>query len=73
MELRQKVIWRSGIVLWAGAGTVFPRFSEIRSREILPEFGLGYRWEFKRNSNVRIDYGIGRHSSGFVFSLNESF
>lgn len=73
VELRQKVIWRSGIVLWAGAGTVFPRFSEIRSREILPEFGIGYRWEFKRNSNVRIDYGIGRHSSGFVFSLNESF
>ncbi len=73
IELRQHVWRRSGIVVWGGAGTVFPRFREIRFRHILPECGIGYRWEFKRNSNVRIDYGIGRHSTGFVFSLNESF
>ncbi|MDE6328953.1 MAG: BamA/TamA family outer membrane protein [Duncaniella sp.] len=73
IEIRQKLIRRSGIVLWVGAGTVFPKFKDIRYRNILPECGMGYRWEFKRNSNVRIDYGIGRNSSGFVFSLNESF
>ncbi len=72
-ELRQKIWNRSGIVVWVGAGTVFHHLREIETKHFLPECGLGYRWEFKRNSNVRIDYGIGRKSTGFVFSLNESF
>lgn len=72
-ELRQHVWRRSGVVVWAGAGTVFPRFDAMRLRKVLPEVGVGYRWEFKNRVNVRLDFGIGRNSSGFLFGINEAF
>ena len=73
VELRQHVYRRSGVVAWVGAASVFPRFSAIRFREILPNFGVGYRWEFRKNTNLRLDYGIGKHQSGIVFQINEAF
>ena len=74
VELRQHVWKRNGIVVWAGAGTVFPKFSVLRSRQILPNAGVGYRWEFKKNVNVRLDYGFGKSGqSGFLFNINEAF
>lgn len=74
VELRQHVWKRNGIVVWAGAGTVFPKFSSLRSRQILPNAGVGYRWEFKKNVNVRLDYGFGKSGqSGFLFNINEAF
>ncbi len=34
----------------------------------------GYRWEFKKNVNVRLDYGFGKSGqSGFLFNINEAF
>ena len=74
IELRQHIWRRNGIVLWAGAGTVFPRFSELKFKHILPCVGAGYRWEFKKNVNVRLDYGIGKAGqTGFIFNINEAF
>lgn len=74
VELRQHVWKRNGIVVWGGAGTVFPKFSALRSRQILPNAGVGYRWEFKKNVNVRLDYGFGKSGqSGFLFNINEAF
>lgn len=74
VELRQHVWKRNGIVVWAGAGTVFPQFSALRSSQILPNAGVGYRWEFKKNVNVRLDYGFGKSGqSGFLFNINEAF
>lgn len=74
VELRQHVWKRNGIVVWTGAGTVFPKFSELRSNRILPNVGVGYRWEFKKNVNVRLDYGFGKSGqSGFLFNINEAF
>lgn len=74
VELRQHVWKRNGIVVWAGAGTVLPKFSALRSRQILPNAGVGYRWEFKKNVNVRLDYGFGKSGqSGFLFNINEAF
>lgn len=74
IELRQHVWRRNGIVLWAGAGTVFPKFSEMRMNHVLPNYGLGYRWEFKKNVNVRLDYGFGKAGqSSFIFNINEAF
>lgn len=74
VELRQHVWKRNSIVVWAGAGTVFPKFSELRSNRILPNVGVGYRWEFKKNVNVRLDYGFGKSGqSGFLFNINEAF
>lgn len=74
VELRQYVWKRNGIVVWVGAGTIFPKFSALRSKQILPNAGVGYRWEFKKNVNVRLDYGFGKSGqSGFLFNINEAF
>lgn len=73
VELRQHVYRRSGVVLWVGAGNVFPRFDDFKFKQTLPNVGVGYRWEFKKRVNVRLDYGIGRDDSGFYFSMNEAF
>lgn len=73
IELRQHVYGRSGAVAWLGAGNVFPDLKNISVRHSLPNFGIGYRWEFKHKVNIRLDYGFGRHTSGFVFSINEAF
>ncbi len=74
IELRQHVWRRNGIVVWAGAGTVFRRFGDMRLGHLLPNYGVGYRWEFKKNVNVRLDYGFGKAGqSGFLFNINEAF
>ena len=73
VELRQKVWRRNGIVVWAGVASLFPRLTDINLHHLLPNFGIGYRWEFKKNVNVRVDYGIGRHESGIFFNINEAF
>ncbi|MDE6271193.1 MAG: BamA/TamA family outer membrane protein [Muribaculaceae bacterium] len=73
VEIRQHVWHRNGFVVWCGAGSVFSRFSQITHRSILPNYGLGYRWEFKHRVNVRADLGFGRGCTGFIFSINEAF
>lgn len=73
IELRQHIWRRNGAVVWIGAGTVFPDFKALRWREVLPNYGIGYRWEFKKFMNVRLDLGFGRHQTGFIFSINEAF
>ena len=56
------------------AGTVFNKFSALRVNRVLPNYGIGYRWEFKKNVNVRLDYGFGKNGqSGFLFNINEAF
>ena len=73
-ELRQHIWHRNGIVVWAGAGTIFSKFSNIRINRVLPNYGFGYRWEFKKNVNLRLDYGFGKAGQGgFVFNVNDAF
>lgn len=55
------------------AGSVFPRLSEMNFKELLPNYGVGFRWEFKKNVNVRFDLGFGKGERGFVFNINEAF
>ena len=73
VELRQHVWRRSGIAVWLGAGEVFPNFKSLKWDWILPSAGIGYRWEFKKNINIRFDFGVGRKSTNFIFSINEAF
>lgn len=73
LELRQHIWRRNGAVIWVGGGSIFPKFSAMRLRHILPNYGIGYRWEFKRFINVRLDLGFGRGETGFIFSINEAF
>lgn len=74
LELRQHVWKRNGVVFFVGAGTVFPDFNKLTISRVLPNWGFGYRWEFKKNVNVRLDYGFGKNGeSGFLFNINEAF
>lgn len=73
VEFRQHVWRRSGVVLWGGIGSVFPKISEMRIGKLLPNIGIGYRWEFKKFSNVRLDFGIGRGETAFIFNIDEAF
>lgn len=72
VELRQHVWRRNGITLWAGLGNVF--HDERTFKKILPNYGIGYRWEFKKRVNVRLDLGFGKSGqNGFIFNINEAF
>jgi len=73
VELRQKIYGRHGCVVWIGAAEVFPKWSAWRSRHILPNAGIGYRWEFMKRVNVRVDYGFTKNGGGFMFNINEAF
>ncbi|VTM60249.1 outer membrane protein/protective antigen OMA87 [Klebsiella pneumoniae] len=66
LEYRRQLTWRHGIVAWAGAGTMGPSLSSLNNGRWLPSAGIGYRFEFKPRVNVRLDYGIGNGSSGFL-------
>jgi outer membrane protein assembly factor BamA len=73
VELRQHIWHRSGLTVWGGAGTIFSKLSDITLSTTLPNYGFGYRWEFKQNVNVRLDLGFGRNQTGFIFNINEAF
>lgn len=73
VELRQHVYKRSGVVLFGGLGVIFPSFSNLKVRHILPSYGMGYRWEFKKNTNVRVDVGFGKKCWGVDFNIGEAF
>jgi hypothetical protein len=73
VELRQHVWRRNGIVVWGGVGTVFSKLCQVQWNRLLPTCGIGYRWEFKNRVNVRVDFGIGKHSTTVNVGINESF
>lgn len=77
LEYRQHIWRRFGFVAWGGGATLFSDFDEFIDRDIKPKwlynFGVGLRFEFKHNVNIRIDYGFGENTSGFVFAVGEAF
>lgn len=73
IELRQHIISRFGCVAWVGAGTVFPSLKGFNWKNILPNYGIGLRVEFKHNINLRVDFGLGKETAGFCFGFSEAF
>ena len=73
MELRQHIYNRHGLAAWVGAGNVYKDFKTFRWGHTLPNYGIGYRWEFKKRVNVRLDYGFGKGQNGVLFQINEAF
>ncbi len=73
LELRQRIWRRIGCTVWAGAGNVFREISLFDWSQTLPNYGLGLRWELKKRVNIRVDYGFGRKTSGFLLNINEAF
>ena len=73
LELRQRIIWRLGVVAWAGAINIFHDFGSIKMKETLPSYGFGIRWEFKPRVNVRVDWGFTKTGNSIVFNIGEAF
>lgn len=73
IEIRQHIWKRNGAVLWFGAANVFPKFNDIHFDKTLWNVGVGYRWAFKENVNVRLDLGLTKNGMGFLFNINEAF
>lgn len=73
LELRQHIWRRNGIAVWVAAANVFPEFDQMRWRKTLLNCGVGYRWAFKENVNVRFDIGATKNGIGFAFNVNEAF
>jgi outer membrane protein assembly factor BamA len=73
VEARHNIYKRHSAVCWVGAGEVFSNNSHLNFKNILPNYGVGYRWEFKKRVNVRLDWGFGKKQSGVIFSINEAF
>lgn len=73
IELRQHIASRFGCVAWVGAGTVFPSMQEFQWNNILPNYGIGLRVEFKHNMNLRLDFGFGKDTAGLCFGFGEAF
>ncbi len=78
-ELRQHLYKGFGAVAWGGAGNVFRTFRQFDWSKTLPTYGIGLRYEVKRNINLRLDYGFGGRDHrgalihGAIFSINEAF
>lgn len=72
-ELRQHLFDRFGCAVWGGGGGVFHSMADFQWKNMLPNFGVGLRVELKHNVNGRIDYGFGKGTGGFVFSIGEAF
>lgn len=73
VELRQHIKGRHGVVGWVGLANTFANFDELNAKKNLYNAGVGYRWEFKKGINIRIDYGFTRNGGGFIFNINEAF
>ncbi len=72
VEFRQRVYKRNGLVAWVGGGCVYHDGKSFKNW--MPNYGIGYRFEFRNRVNVRLDYGFGKKGqSGFMFSVNEAF
>ena len=68
LEYRRQLTWRHGVVVWVGAGTMGSSIDSLNDGRWLPSAGVGYRFEFKPRVNIRLDYGVGKGSSGLFTS-----
>ncbi|MCF0244147.1 MAG: BamA/TamA family outer membrane protein [Bacteroidaceae bacterium] len=73
LELRQHIWGWSGVALWGGGANIFPSFKDMRIKNTLGNFGIGYRLHFLRRILVRADIGFTKHGVGIVFGANQAF
>ena len=74
-EYRFPVYWRFSGVAFTGFGLVGHQWADIRADNVRPSVGFGLRVLLlkKDKINLRIDYGIGKKSSGFYLTVGEAF
>jgi outer membrane protein assembly factor BamA len=74
-EYRRLLFWRIGMVAFASTGEVGPDPGHFELDGFHYAYGGGLRFMLSKAEklNLRIDYGVGRHSNAFNVQLREAF
>jgi outer membrane protein assembly factor BamA len=74
-EYRLHIAWRIGMTAFAGVGDVFGPYSQASLSAFKPSAGGGIRFmmDKKDQVNLRLDFGVGRQSTGFYIGFGEAF
>lgn len=74
-ELRQHLVGRFGFAVFIATGEVWDRLGDLDLGNPKIAGGVGLRFNMNPEdiSNIRIDYGFGRHDSGLYISVGEAF
>lgn len=74
-ELRQSIRGRVGFTVFASTGGVWSRYVDFHLESIKSSAGAGFRFNINKDdpTNIRIDYGVGRRSTGFYIQFGEAF
>jgi hypothetical protein len=74
-EYRRFLFWRIGMVAFASAGEVAPTPGHFGLDGLHYAYGGGARFALSKEEklNLRIDYGVGKHSNAFTVQLREAF
>ena len=75
VELRMPLYRRFRAVAFAGLGEVFRQPAQVQWSNLKYSVGGGLRYAMNESErlNIRLDYGVGRGSSSFYFSVTEAF
>ena len=70
-----ELVWRFGLILFAGIGDVAPSVGRITISTVKPTYGFGIRFRFDELEKVeiRMDVGFGKGSNGIYFDINQAF
>lgn len=74
-ELRLAVYKRLGAVAFGSVGALGDEHTLLRLNALKGAYGAGLRFTLNRRDhlNLRLDYGLGRQSSGFYLTVGEAF
>jgi hypothetical protein len=74
-EYRRFLFWRIGAVAFASTGEVGPTPGKFELDGFHYAYGAGLRFALSKEEklNLRVDYGIAKHSNAFTVQLREAF
>ena len=74
-EYRRFLFWRIGMVLFSATGEVAstPGRFELNGLHYSGGGGLRFALSKEEKLNLRIDYGVAKHSNAFTVQLREAF
>ncbi len=74
-EYRRPLLWRFGMAVFLGVGSVSGRFDEIALKRLKVAYGIGIRFAITPEERVfaRLDFGKAAGTYGFYIQVNEAF
>jgi hypothetical protein len=74
-EWRQTIKGRFGFTVFGALGEVWHRYEDIQGTSLKWSTGAGFRFNINKDdpTNIRIDYGIGKGTSGLYIQFGEAF